>query len=80
MLLENRAESTLLQHTLFLEMSNNEFLRENSTGYEICILIGHGGVEFPGVSCIKTPALGRFRGGRSGHPAAAAIAARHLGR
>ena len=43
MLLENRSESALLQHTLLLEMSNKELLRENSTGYEICILIGHRG-------------------------------------
>jgi hypothetical protein len=43
MLLKNRAESTLLQHTLLLKMSNKKLLRENSTDYEICILIGHGG-------------------------------------
>ena len=63
MLLKNRAESPLLQHTLLLKMSNKELLRENSSGYEVCILIGHGGGELPLVSCIKTPALGRFRGG-----------------
>ena len=52
MLLKNGAKSTLLQHTLLLKMSNKKLLRENRTGYEISILIGHGGDSLGATSII----------------------------
>jgi hypothetical protein len=52
MLLKNGAKRTLLQDTLVLKVSNKELLRENSTSYEIRILVGHGGVNSLWATCI----------------------------